>query len=342
MTINLNKEQANKQSVLKYIKDIDIYRFYTKKEVVLGGNISSPFRVDSNPSFGYFIADNEILYKDFVLGGGDCIKFVETLFNINYVEALGKICVDFNLSQHLYHKQMPKTEEEYDPSKYEDRSKVVSSSSSFRLRKKERDWKMHDIYFWRLFGISVDILEKYNVKPLDYIFLNNQIVKAEKFSYCFKEYKDGLETYKIYQPYSKDYKWLSNHNYSVWQGWNQLPKNGENLIITKSLKDVMSIVSTTEYSAVSLQGESVYPKDHIIEELQNRFKAIWLLYDNDYDKTVNWGQKFANNLVDKYRFFNLVIDSEYECKDYSDLIKKIGVEKSVEHLEKLIITYIPF
>jgi hypothetical protein len=33
-----------------------------------------------------------------------------------------------------------------------------------------------------------------------HIFLNDKIILADKHAYCFTEFKDGIETYKIYQP----------------------------------------------------------------------------------------------------------------------------------------------
>ena len=109
----------------------------------------------------------------------------------------------------------------------------------------------------------------------------------------------------------------------MWQGWKQLPEKGDELIITKSLKDVMSIDSILGIPAVSLQSEGTKPKPHIIQELKNRFKTIYLLYDNDFDKEKNWGQIFAKELYKEFDMINLMIPSEFESKDFSDLVKNV-------------------
>jgi hypothetical protein len=226
--------------------------------------------------------------------------------------------------------------------KEDNRDVIVDKISNFTLQRKTREWKLYDIHYWLKYGIDYNTLVKYNVKPIEYIFLNNTIVKADKYAYCFTEFKDNLETYKIYQPFNTKYKWINNHDYSVWQGWSQMPEKGDYLIITKSLKDVMAIVNTTSFYAVSLQAESVHPKTNIIDELKERFEDIFLLYDNDYDKSTNWGQKYAEKLSNLHRLLNIKIEDSMEAKDYTDLIEKIGVEKAQNYLTKLITNYLPF
>jgi hypothetical protein len=100
------------------------------------------------------------------------------------------------------------------------------------------------------------------------------------------------------------------------------------LIITSSLKDVMSIRDTLGYNAVALQAETTKPKEHIINELKSRFKNIYLFYDNDYTKEKNWGQLYAQEICDTYGFNNICIPNQYDTKDFSDMIKKHGVQTS--------------
>ena len=344
MTINLNKELVSKEGLLRYIKDVDVYRFYTNKEVELNNSMKSPLRKDNNPSFGYFVYrdSNEIFFKDFVLGSGDFVVFVQKLLGLNYFEALSKIATDFDLSFYFHIKDFKRNSKIYDSTNYSTKDDLLSKVNTSRLNRRFRDWKLHDLKFWLDYGIDVDILEKYNVNPIDYIFINDKIIGADKYAYSFTENKDGKQTYKIYQPYNKNYKWLNNHDDSVWQGWEQLPSTNEILIITKSLKDVMSIVNNTDYPAVALQSESCYPKEHIINELHSRFDLIYILYDNDFDKEVNWGQEFSEKLADKFRLFNICINDKYNSKDFSDLIKNIGKEHSKKVLIDMVENYLPF
>lgn len=337
MNINLNKELVTKQELLKKIKDVDIYRFYIGEEIILKDRIKSPLRDDNNPSFGFFVGqDGEICFNDFVLGGGDCIRFVELMFGLSYFEALSKITTDFNLEDSFHIKQMVKTDNNYDSSKYNSRGKLISKVNNFSLGKKRRDWTASDYAYWLQYGIPEETLLKYNVEPNRYIFVNNNPLLSDKFSYTFIERKDNSETYKIYQPFNENYKWLNNHNDSIWQGWEQLPDKGEVLIITKSLKDVMTIDALTGIPTVALQSESVKPKEHIIEELKSRFKIIYLLYDNDFDKEVNWGRKLGGELADSFNLIQVEIEDKYKSKDISDLVKNHGKQKGIEILEQII------
>lgn len=323
--INLNKKLVSKEGILSHIQDIDIYRFYTNQEVELKGGMLSPLMKDTKPSFGYFQGEkNEICFNDFRLGSGDCIQFVQHFFGLNYFEALSRIVIDFDLQDYFYYKQLDKdNNKKYNPDDYKSREEVLKTPT-FRLGKKKRSWKAYDLAYWMQYGIDSLTLRRYRVQAIQYIFFNGENpIYADKYAYCFIENKDNINTYKIYQPFSKNYKWLNNHNSSVWQGWEQLPEKGENLIITKSLKDVMSLNCMLDIPAVALQTESSNPKSHIIDELKERFDKIYLLYDNDFDKEVNWGQEFAIKLCDKFDFTNLIIPDIFESKDFSDLVKNL-------------------
>ena len=329
MKIDLNKKIITKEGLLRKITDIDIYRHYIGKNVELGVKLKSFLRDEDDPSFGFFIGDSgEICFNDFLLGGGDCVKFVQLKFGLNFHEALSKIAIDLKLDHLFIVKKTFKTESSYNPDTFEDRDKILSKANNFKLGKKSREWEARDLAYWLKFGIDHETLIKYNVEPISYIFINQKPILAEKFAYAFTEFKDNVETYKIYQPYSERYKWINNHNHSIWQGWNQLPGIGKTLIITKSLKDVMAITDVLNIPSVALQSESVKPKDKIIKELKDRFEIIHILYDNDYDKETNWGEKYSEALSKEFNLLFSQIPEEYKSKDFSDLVFNIGEEKA--------------
>lgn len=335
MVINLNKKMVTKESLLEKISDWDVFNMYIPEDLNLKDPILSPLRDESKPSFGLFIGERgEICFKDFLLGSGDCIKFVQMKFSLDYFEAMSKIALDAKLDNQFIIKNTFKTNVISSPSV--SRESIITAGEKFSLTKKSRKFELFDLAFWNQFGIDYDTLLKYNVTPISHIFFNGKIIVADKYAYCFTEYKDGVETYKIYQPLNSTYKWLNSHNESVWQGWEQLPKTGDKVIITKSLKDVMAIDKTLGVPVVSLQAEGVIPKEHIIEQLRHRFTTIFLLYDNDYDKEVNWGREFGEKISDKYNLIQIEIDESYKSKDYSDLIKNIGKDIAKSILEEAI------
>lgn len=336
--MDLNKKLVTKHAILQQITDVDIYRYYLKDELNIGGRkILSPLRKEEDPSFGFFFGKSgEVCFNDFVLGGGDCFRFVELKFGLSFFEALSKVALDFEIDDQFIIKKVEKTKNDYNPNDFADREKLLSKTNNFELGKNARKWTAHDYVFWLQFGIDAETLKKYNVEPIQYLFINGRPIPTDKYAYAFTERKDKRETYKIYQPFSKKYKWLNNHNNSIWQGWSQLPQIGQKLIITKSLKDVMTIDALTGIPAVSLQSESTYPKNNVIKELKERFKQIYIFYDNDYDKEVNWGQQFAEELSMMYFIPSISIDAAYKSKDISDFVKHHGAEQAVDILKILL------
>ena len=89
------------------------------------------------------------------------------------------------------------------------------------------------------------------------------------------------------------------------------------------------------YYAIALQSEMQMPDKKLIEELNERFEQIMILYDNDL-KEPNPGQVMASKICNTYRFKNLCIPDEYKCKDISDLIKEHGIETASNLLKILI------
>lgn len=338
--LNDKKQLISKYEILKYFNEIEIFQHYIDDEVMLGKVILSPLRREKKPSFGFFLGlGNEVCFNDFLLGKGDFIKFLMLRDGLTYFEALSKVANDFNLQDDYICKIYPKECSDKAKSKII-KDDILSKYTGYYLGKKAREWQSHDVLFWRQFGIGKETLEFFNVQPISYIFIGDKCFPADKYAYCFIEMKDGVETYKIYQPYSENYKWINNHNNSVWQGWKQLPETGKTLIITKSLKDVMCLYEVAKLPAIAMQSENVLPKRHVFKQLESRFKDIELLYDNDFDKDPNWGRIFADKFAKEFGLVDSFIPDKYKAKDFSDLVKIMGKEAALHIL--LHETLLPF
>lgn len=340
MVINLNKRMIEKSDIMKEMSDLDVYNLYMKLPDlnVLGKAFNSPLRDDDEiPSFGFFIGEGgELCFKDWTLGSGDCIKFVMFMFNISYYEALCKIAVDSNMDINNFKiKNVQRSEVNKDKI---NREQFIKKLNSNYIGKTSRKWELRDFIYWKKFGINKETLDKYNVEPVSYLHIGEDktIIKPHYHTYCFNEYKDGKNTFKIYQPFETDYKWLNNHDESVWQGWQQLPQTGKYLIITKSLKDVMSITNIIGVPAVSLQSESVNPKRNVIDELKLRFKYIYILYDNDFNKDINWGREFSKKLAGEFSLIRIEIPDSYKSKDFSDLVYNTNPETAKDLIVKML------
>ena len=326
--INLNSfiynEKITKDDIIERISQEEIYSFYIGEPIVSGTKINSPLREDNVPSFVIYYHSkqpNTLMYYDFATKDtGDCITFVCKLFNVNYKEALLKIAYDFNLS----------TIEITSERKQIIEAKRIVEKKQVNIGIKQRNWKFYDKLFWKSFGISKATLKKYNVVPISYVFFNGDAYKAEKHAYAYIEFKDNKVSYKIYQPFSERFKWINNANFTVHQGYTQLPSNGDLLIITKSLKDVMSIHDCINIPAIGLQSESVMMKDTVMEEYKSRFKKVICLFDND-----EAGKSLSNEFSAKYNIPYFFVPELENTKDFSDLVKNSSRQKAIEFFKNL-------
>lgn len=321
--INLNSIEFNSQitreDILKYVTQEEIYSFYLGEDIKDLGVFHSPLREDNIPSFALYFHKHQrniLMFKDFATNDcGDFVVLVMKMFNLNYPTSLKKIAYDLKLAK--FDVTVERQQVNY--------TRIVDRSA-IKLGIKSRPWLIKDKDYWSSFGIKKSTLSKFNVHPVDYIFYNDTAVKAADYAYAYVELKDNRVSYKIYQPFeNKLKKWINNANYSVHQGYTNLPPNGELLIITKSLKDVMSIHDCLNISAIGLQSESVMMKDSVMDEYKTRFKKVICLFDND-----NAGKKLSENFTNTYNIPHFFVPELPGVTDFSDLVKTIGVEKATE------------
>lgn len=294
-------------------------------------SISSPLRDDDdNPSFSMQLKDGKVYWKDFGTGeAGNAVSLMARLWRTSYSEALMKIKLD--------------TEDSSIPRaslirRYKGKIHVLGNST---IKVRTRAWKEWDEEFWNSFGISKKFATWCNVYPISHAFFTKEekdgrkytaTIPMDKYAYAYFEWKDGKESIKLYQPYSTTMKWLSKHDASVWDLWKQAfafaeKKSDETLIITSSRKDAMCLWHNLGVPAMSLQGEGYLPKPQVMKQVLDRFKHVYLWYDNDFKhKDDNPGQDNAKKLIELYPTLkNICIPDEFQSKDPSDLVKNHGV-----------------
>ena len=86
-------ERLTLEDILTCITQGEIYSFYSGvSPIVCNQNICSPLRQDNVPSFSFYFHRNGsgiLMFYDFVTKDtGDVVKFVSTLFNISWKDAL--------------------------------------------------------------------------------------------------------------------------------------------------------------------------------------------------------------------------------------------------------------
>ena len=295
--------------------------------------VTSPLRDDDkNPSFSFQLRGNTVYWKDFGTGeSGTIIGLLSQLWHVSYKEALLKIQLD---TEH----RIPRLAL---IRKYKGKMHVNSNST---LKVKIREWKNWDTEYWKGYGISKEFCKWCNVYPVSHALFTKEdkntkrkstvSVPMDKYAYAYFEWKDDKESIKLYQPYSQTMKWLSKHDASVWDLWKQAfrwadEKSDECVIITSSRKDAMCLWENLGVPAMSLQGEGYIPKPQVMQQVIDRFKKVYLWYDNDFShENDNPGQDNAKKLIELYpSLINICIPSELECKDPSDLVRNRGVNE---------------
>lgn len=324
LNTDLIVERITKEEILKRTTEYDIYNYYMPYKFKLGRVTSSPFREDVHPSFAIFKSnrDGALLFKDFATNQvGDCFKFVSLLFDLNLNQTLEKIwsdIIDKNLKatkQGLYIKEY-----------YKNRKTLISI--------KRKNFTKIDDKFWGKYNIDRDTLKKYNVFPISKFWVNDIESRFEYSDespmYAYKVFN----SFKIYRPYSelKKDKWRSSCGIYDIQGWEQLPDNGDLLVITKSLKDVM-VLSLFNIPSIAPQGENAPIPEKAVYELKKRFKRLVLLYD--YDEA---GEKGAKDINKQFDIDYVFIPKHYslaDVKDISDHVKEFGVNETKELIKEL-------
>jgi 5S rRNA maturation endonuclease (ribonuclease M5) len=303
------------------ITHYQVFCYYIDEELKLGKPINSPLRKDHIPSFALFKhRAGTILYKDFATGEvGDSVRFIQRLKNVTYRQALYIIACDFNYVQ----SNVEVT------NKIEKYIKLQTPSKKpINIGIKKRGWQQCDKEYWGQYEIKRRTLDKFWVCAARLLFFNDALVKPDKHCYAYKEIKDDKTSYKILQPYS-DYKWINNANDSIHQGYRQLPERGELLIITKALKDVMSLHDVTGNPAIGLQAESVSMKSTVMKEYKRRFERVICLFDNDVP-----GRKFSKRFSSEFDIQEVFMPQEMS-KDFSDVVKDYGSQEALGILTEI-------
>lgn len=327
--INLNDEKyqpkklITKEELLHKYSEYDIFRNYIGN-FELGETYRSPLRRDDAvPSFNIFYSKrhNCLLFKDFAGKRGDCIVFVQQLLGLkSYQETIDQIDKDMNII-------IPKKKLESSP--------IILEKVTTNIQIVVKPWEEKELSWWNSFGILPTTLKKYNVYSIKGYYSNNFYISTLGFAFAYMEYKDKTQTFKIYRPLaSKANKWRSNHPFGVHQGYTQLPVSGELLIITKSLKDVMSLWDCASIPSIGIQSETCYIKQSVIDEYKFRFDNCITLFDNDEQ-----GISQARNYEKLYDIPSIFIPKDYEkdVKDFSDLVKKVGRHEAIQILNKLLL-----
>ena len=295
--------------------------------------IQSPFRVDNNPSFSIYLDnDNHIKFKDF--GDSDCRGSL-----------LDLLCKKWNCTFNQVFDKILELMSKQEGSEVNLKMKQIKtltrkeSSELTKIQVKVRPWQKYDEEYWKSYGVELQWLKAAKVYAISHKIITKKdketgksqiyTFPAMKHAYCFTEYKENKLSIKIYQPYSKDFKWCSCMDASVISLWNLIPEYGDRVVLCSSLKDSLCLSCQLHIPTLCLQGEGYNMSDTAINELKRRYKKVFICYDTDVAGLLD-----SENLATKTGFKN-IIPNLGECKDLSDYYKSLENKEDFKQLESL-------
>lgn len=366
-----------KEFILSKISQVSIFSAYTGVDAEIiehcidtGEFISSPFRVDEHPSFG-FRYDNrgKLKAKDFAgYFHGDCFDAAALVIseiihkNVDisnkgwFIFVLKHIAYTF---RHII----------YGKDKDETIEGIIAEGVNAAKNRKPiiefvpRQWNNYDKNYWGKFHVPISYLNTNFVYPVDYFYINRKVNPEPKYYYendrkdvCYAymlgQDKRGIYNIKLYFPNRKHgtVRFITNSN--CLEGLLNLELSEyDAIIITKSTKDRISLRAyldaidlSISYGGTALQTIGLVNIPHESYKLkQNEYDwlrakcpngLILSLMDND-----NTGYREAIWLRNNYNIIPLCIPREYEVKDFAELRSKYSIE-TIKELINLSYNYI--
>lgn len=327
--------KITKELILSKISEESIFTFYFNDVIRSKKLYKSKLRSDHRVTVSFYRnPKGTLIYHDFATGEFlDCFSYVMKLFGCNYFEALKIIANDFNIIKNNNIKKN-NGKINLNPIKVEDKKFT-------KLQIEIQSFSDLELKWWEKYGVTKEILEKFNVYSCKHVFLNDQLCASSKqncpiygyFGGHIKENGNKYELWRIYFPKRRDnYRFLANWPAKKIQGYEYLPKKGNLLCITKSMKDVLTLYSLG-ISAIAPNSETLFISDKILDDLKNRFKHIVVLYDTDLPGLSNMKKIKKEHPELIYTW----IPRKYNTKDISDFYREYNKKKTLNLIKSFVL-----
>lgn len=312
--------KLSKDLILSQYSEEQIMEYYLHI-TVRKGLFRSPLRRDKNPTCSFYRNNSgTLIFKDFATGQHlNCFAVVQEVFKCDYFEALRIIANDFGI---VKTKEIQKT-----PGKINEHPIKIEDKETSKIQIQMQNFTELELKWWGKYGITPEILKHFNVYSCKYVFLNDQLfAKSQQhcpiFGYYGKKYQ-GMELWRCYFPKRTSFRFITNWPSKKIQGFDQLPKKGRLLVITKSLKDCMAMYAYG-VNAIAPCSENLFVSESVLSDLKERFENIIVFYDNDIPGIHNM-RKIKKEHPELTYFF---IPRKYEAKDFSDYRALYGYNKT--------------
>ena len=330
MAMNFSFEpKVTKELILSRYTEEQIMEFYLHVPIKRG-LFRSPLRRDREPTCSFYRnSSGDLIFKDFATGQHlNVFGVVQDLFKCNYFEALKIIANDFGI--------VKSNSITRNPGKINKNPIKIEDKEMSKIQIEVQDFSDLELKWWGKYGITLDILKKFNVYSCKHVFLNDQVfAKSQQlcpiFGYYGKKYH-GLELWRCYFPKRTSYRFITNWPSKKIQGYDQLPKSGKLLIITKSMKDTMCLYSCG-IIACAPNSENLFISDTMLEKLKNRFENIVVFYDNDRPGLYN----MAKIRKEHPELIYISIPKKYGSKYISDFYKDYGRKETLNLIKQFIL-----
>jgi len=330
----------SKESILyKTNKGLDVFKYFLGNRFTkVGKSFKSPFYQDSKAACYLYLDKKSNIYKFKDFGdseySGDCFFFVGKIFGYScddrtdFIKILEIIDGELGLCLEDQRQKVDRVVRD-NKGTVSVASKIPSIHDGFETAKNKlpiqyKEFNESELAFWKQYGISHEVLKRYNVCSIDTYhgiskenkeFFLKSTVEQPIFGYQGRRYT------KLYRPYSQFrflYTGEITENYVF--GLEQLPVRGDILFITGGEKDVLSLVAHG-FHAICLNSETAHIPKNLLRGLSYRFKHITILYDSD-----ETGRNSMEKLTKDYKSFQiksllLPLPGTKKAKDISDFFK---------------------
>ena len=328
MELRIFPEKLTQEELLKHNSE-ETYMEHYLGIPVKKGLFKSPLRKDNTPTCSFYRDKaGRLIFKDF-RGDfyGNFVEVVKFKYNVSYHKALAIIANDFGILLNPELEKHKSCIKEYT-------NNVLKPSEESIIKVKVKDFTKEELDWWGSFGIGLTTLKKFFVFSCEIVFLNDQIYSYStptnfNFGYFYPSRDSKKQFWRIYYPQNKKYRFISNWNKTMIQGFHMMPKSGEFLVITKSMKDVM-LCYELGIPAIAPNSENLFITEAQWDNIVIKFRKIFLLYDTDLAGVSN-----SKRIKKKFpKIQVLLIPRKYRAKDLTDLYKKLGTERILNLVEE--------
>lgn len=323
-----NKGFIDKDEILKYVSEEDIFELIFGFKPVEYERIVSPFREDNRPGCWFHIGfSGKLLFCDYnslLVDNGQRAVHIDCFSAIQHYYKLESLYASLRfIKRHLIDgKNLPTIER-----------KIIE-----RAARKEtlifldvRPFINPDKIFWQKFQITSQNLIDDKVFAVHRFKVTSTkngdwICNPRDVCYAYTEFKDNKK--KIYRPYQKGkHRFITNCTSNDIGGLRTLDYSCSQLIITKSYKDYRVLLNQGK-NVIWFQNEVTIPNIEILIPIVGHFKEVIIFFDNDETgirESLYIAEVINNHIPNLARPLYLPVRYTSEnISDPSDLIYKKG------------------